>query len=148
MRDMPAGFSQSRPWSRAIRCTTPASRTALWPGGAGVPTTTPAAAPAPSNSAPSVIGPEASGEARSCTGWAATAGDADMSASRQATANPLGMALSLHLGVGLQHLVGGRDHLRIHLVGALRHDQRGDLAYRVDVRGLGVALQEGAQPLH
>ncbi len=44
-----------------------------------------------------------------------------------------------------QHLVGGGDDLGVHLVGPLRDDQGGDFADRVDVRGFGVALHQGAE---
>ena len=37
------------------------------------------------------------------------------------------------------------DHLGVHLVGALRLDEVGDLLYRVDVRGLEVALRHRAE---
>ena len=50
-------------------------------------------------------------------------------------------ALQAHqVGGGLQHLVGGRDHLRVHLVGALRGDQSCNFRHRVDVRLLEITL--------
>ena len=48
------------------------------------------------------------------------------------------------LGGRLQHLVGRSDDLGIHLVGALRRDQVGNLGDRGDVRLFEAALQQGA----
>src|SRR4029453_121685 len=43
-------------------------------------------------------------------------------------------------GGGLQHLVGGADHLGVHLVGALRRDQVGNLGHHLDIGLLEIAL--------
>src|SRR6266478_9761806 len=43
-------------------------------------------------------------------------------------------------GGGLQHLVGGADHLGVHLVGALRRDQVGNLGDDLDIGLLEIAL--------
>src|SRR5665213_1764824 len=141
MRCKAPGLSQSRPCMRAIRCTAPASSTALMPAGAPLPMTTPPAWPELSNRSPRVIGPDAETWPRRLTGWPARAGAAHIRASTTPMNFSPRMTSRLHLGVGLQHLVGGGDHLRIHLVGALGDDQRGDLAHRIDVGGLGIALQ-------
>jgi hypothetical protein len=52
--------------------------------------------------------------------------------------------LALNLVGSRQHLVGCGDNLGIHFIGPLRNDQGGDLADRVDIGGLGVALEQGA----
>ena len=52
-----------------------------------------------------------------------------------------------HLGGGGQHLVGRGDHLGVHLVGALRRDEGGDLRHGVDVGFLEIALLEVAEAL-
>src|SRR5690349_16998109 len=44
-----------------------------------------------------------------------------------------------------QHLVGSLDHLRVHLIGALRRDEVGDLRHDVDVGGLEQALVDRAE---
>src|SRR5258706_13211855 len=41
---------------------------------------------------------------------------------------------------GLQHLVGGADHLGVHLVGALRRDQVGNLGDDLDIGLFEIAL--------
>src|SRR5207245_9073108 len=51
--------------------------------------------------------------------------------------NPL---LPEQRGSGLQHLVGGADHLGVHLVGALRRDQVGNLGDDLDIGLLEIAL--------
>src|SRR5205085_5339530 len=43
-------------------------------------------------------------------------------------------------GGGLQHLVGGADHLGVHLIGALRRDQVGTLGDDLDIGLLEIAL--------
>src|SRR5258705_9655013 len=43
-------------------------------------------------------------------------------------------------GGGLQHLVGGADHLGVHLIGALRRDQVGNLGDDLDIGLLEIAL--------
>src|SRR2546429_8304466 len=43
-------------------------------------------------------------------------------------------------GGGLQHLVGGADHLCGHLISALRRDQIGNLGDDLDICLLGIAL--------
>src|SRR5260370_10013028 len=43
-------------------------------------------------------------------------------------------------GGGLQHLVGGADHLGVHLIGALRRDQVGNLGHHLDIGLLEIAL--------
>src|SRR5437879_1455161 len=43
-------------------------------------------------------------------------------------------------GGGLQHLVGGADHLGVHLIGALRRDQVGNLGDHLDIGLFEVAL--------
>src|SRR5258707_2817268 len=43
-------------------------------------------------------------------------------------------------GGGLQHLVGGADHLGVHLISALRRDQVGNLGNDLDIGLLEVAL--------
>ena len=43
------------------------------------------------------------------------------------------------------HLVGGLDHLGVHLIGALRRDQVGDLGDRIDVGGFEIALLDDAE---
>ena len=45
----------------------------------------------------------------------------------------------------LLHLVGSLDDLGVHLVGALRRYQLGDLAHRIDVRFLEIALMDRAE---
>src|SRR5690348_14669221 len=52
---------------------------------------------------------------------------------------------SLHLAQRRHHLVGGLDHFRIHLIGALRRDEVGDLRDDVDIGGLEQALIERAE---
>src|SRR5215470_6950504 len=49
------------------------------------------------------------------------------------------------LGDRLRHLVGRGDHLGIHLVGALRLDQLGDLLDGIDVRGFEIGLHDLAE---
>src|SRR5271154_1290904 len=44
----------------------------------------------------------------------------------------------------LHHLVGGTDHLGVHLVGALRGDQVAHLRNHVDIGLFEAALREGA----
>src|SRR3972149_10081979 len=50
----------------------------------------------------------------------------------------------LDLRRALEHLVGGLDHLRIHLIGALGADEIGDLLDNVHVGGFQVALMNRA----
>src|SRR3984957_6344571 len=151
MRCRLLGLSQSRACPGAVRCPAPASRTALMPAGAPVPMTTPDAGPELSKRSPKVMAPDAATCPRRLTGWPARAGVAQTPARTRASMTPMDfsprMTSRLHLGVGLQHLVGGGDDLGVHLVGALGDDKRGDLADRVDVGGFGIALQNGAKAL-
>src|SRR5258707_14433170 len=48
-------------------------------------------------------------------------------------------------GGGLQHLVGGAEHLGVHLVGALRRDQIGNLGDDLDIGLLEIALLHVAE---
>ncbi len=50
-----------------------------------------------------------------------------------------------HAGGGLHHLVGGADHLGVHLVGALGGDQVGDFEHDFDVGLFEVALLHVAE---
>src|SRR5690349_5642759 len=49
------------------------------------------------------------------------------------------------LGYCGSHLVRRLDDLRVHLVGALRRDQLGDLLYRINVGSLEVTLLDGGE---
>src|SRR6185295_18114173 len=56
-----------------------------------------------------------------------------------------GMALTQALGDGGEHVIGGLDDLRVHLIGALRRDELGNLLHRIDVGVLEVALIHAAK---
>src|SRR3546814_15593703 len=66
---------------------------------------------------------------------------------RECTMSWLIAVLLSQAGDGAEHFVGGLDHLRVHLVGTLRGDQIGDLADRVDVRGLDESPEDGAEAI-
>src|SRR5688572_13206668 len=51
------------------------------------------------------------------------------------------------VGQMLEHLIGGLDRARVHLVRALRLDHRHELLDDVDVRGLERALHQRAEPV-
>src|SRR5262249_39647045 len=106
----------------------------------------PAAAPAPSIRSPMrTRSPETTpsrlsfgtGEA---AGSAARAAAPGTSASKAAITATRSMVQSsrVHVVVGLQHLVGCGDDLRVHFVRALGGDQVGHLDHRVDVRLLEI----------
>src|SRR6266436_2074990 len=65
------------------------------------------------------------------------AGAAELAASRAVTSRRkrtiIISPLAEQRGGGLQHLVCGADHLGVHLVGALRRDQVGDLGNHLDI---------------
>src|SRR5580704_3322621 len=75
---------------------------------------------------------------------AAAAVDRAISAKSAVKRNISQSPLPHQLRGGLQHLVGSRDHLRVHLIGALGGDQVRDLGDRVDVRLLEIALLQAA----
>jgi len=55
------------------------------------------------------------------------------------------MALAQAFGHGGEHVVGRLNDLGVHLIGALRGDQLGDLLDRVDVGGLQISLLQAAE---
>src|SRR5438105_15138039 len=56
-------------------------------------------------------------------------------------------SLAEQRGGGLQHLVGGADHLGVHLIGALRRDQVGNLGDDLDIGLLEIALLHVAKTI-
>src|SRR5262249_2626277 len=108
----------------------------------------PAAAPAPSMRSPMrTRSPETTasrlsfgtGEAAGSAAWLAAPGMSDSMAAIAATRSMV-RSSRMHVVVGLQHLIGRGDDLRVHLVRALCGDQIGHFDHRVDVRLLEIAL--------
>src|ERR1043166_121830 len=113
----------------------------------------PAAAPAPSMRSPiRTRSPDTTawrlsfgiGEAAGSTGWAAASAPSASKAAISATRRTIHSS-RVHVVVRLQHLIRGRDDLRIHLIGALRGDQVGHFDHRVDVRLLEIALLDRSE---
>src|ERR1700693_1286079 len=69
----------------------------------------------------------------------AIAGAAAASAPDSTRDAAIRLMASVDLSQGCFHVVRGLDHLRVHLVGALRRDEIGDLGDDIDVRGLEIA---------
>src|SRR5260370_22721440 len=69
----------------------------------------------------------------------------DVPRTKRFVTTPIKPLLAPHVGDRAGHLVSGLNDLGVHLVGALRRDQVGDLGHWIDVGRFDVALLQNAE---